>query len=307
MATTTFTNGITLTDADWFNDVDAVVYEWLGDGTNEPATRAAARNNFFTGGSTGSDSPVINATQTWNSAGTTFTGIKLNITDTNSAAASLLADLQMNGTSKWKVTKAGAVTQTSGLVIAAGGLAVTGAITCTLTGTSSKFITGNGATNYSAEFQDENLVNPRGIRITYTAAAPNDDSAEHYALYFSDSGGERCTIKANGGIRNYSANNVNLSDRAVKPTFEVYTPALLDAMATALENVDWGRYKYADQTHDDWNHGPTAQGVEEAFKHCAPEIVGEWNATLKAIYTHDLVNIAIASLLHRIKKLEAGN
>jgi hypothetical protein len=31
MATTTFVNGVTLTDADWFNDADRVIYDILGD------------------------------------------------------------------------------------------------------------------------------------------------------------------------------------------------------------------------------------------------------------------------------------
>lgn len=45
--------------------------------------------------------------QTWNAAGTTFTGLKLNVTDTASASGSLLIDLQVGGASKFKVTKAG--------------------------------------------------------------------------------------------------------------------------------------------------------------------------------------------------------
>src|SRR5207248_3505291 len=54
--------------------------------------------------------PVLDLTQTWNQVSTTFTGLKLNVTDTNSASGSLLLDLQVNGTSKFKVTKAGAIT-----------------------------------------------------------------------------------------------------------------------------------------------------------------------------------------------------
>ena len=54
--------------------------------------------------------PVLNASQTWNNAGTTFTGLKLNITDTASNAASLLADLQVGGTSKMSLDKAGNLT-----------------------------------------------------------------------------------------------------------------------------------------------------------------------------------------------------
>lgn len=39
MATTTFVNGVTLSDADWFNDVDRVIYDIL----NDPADAAAIR------------------------------------------------------------------------------------------------------------------------------------------------------------------------------------------------------------------------------------------------------------------------
>ena len=53
--------------------------------------------------------PISNLTTTWNNVSTTFTGIKLNVTDTASAAASLLMDLQVGGASRFNVTKAGEV------------------------------------------------------------------------------------------------------------------------------------------------------------------------------------------------------
>ena len=56
------------------------------------------------------DAPLLNLTQTWNSAGTTFTGVKLNVTDTASAAASNLLDLQVGGVSKFAVAKSGNLT-----------------------------------------------------------------------------------------------------------------------------------------------------------------------------------------------------
>ena len=52
---------------------------------------------------------IHNLTDTWNNAGTTFTAIKMNVTDTTSAAASLLMDLQVGGSSMMSVTKGGAV------------------------------------------------------------------------------------------------------------------------------------------------------------------------------------------------------
>jgi hypothetical protein len=44
---------------------------------------------------------------TWNAAGTTFTGIGLNVTDSASAAGSLLLDLRVGGTSLFNVAKNG--------------------------------------------------------------------------------------------------------------------------------------------------------------------------------------------------------
>lgn len=52
---------------------------------------------------------IDNLSYTWNAAGTTFTGIKYNVTDTASAAASLLMDLQVGGVSRFNVTKAGSL------------------------------------------------------------------------------------------------------------------------------------------------------------------------------------------------------
>jgi len=64
----------------------------------------------LTGGTVTSSTPVMDAAQTWNSGGVTFTGMKLNVTDTASASASLLADLQVGGTSFFNVRKDGFVT-----------------------------------------------------------------------------------------------------------------------------------------------------------------------------------------------------
>jgi hypothetical protein len=55
------------------------------------------------------DSPVLNLSQTWNNAATTFTGLKLNVTDTASAAGSNLLDLQVGGTSLFKVNNNGSI------------------------------------------------------------------------------------------------------------------------------------------------------------------------------------------------------
>jgi hypothetical protein len=58
--------------------------------------------------------PISNLTTTWNNVSTTFTGIKLNVTDTASAAGSLLMDLQVGGASRFNVGKGGEVRLSAG-------------------------------------------------------------------------------------------------------------------------------------------------------------------------------------------------
>ena len=63
---------------------------------------------------------IYSMVDTWNAAGTTFKGISLDVTDTASAADSLLIDLQVGGTSQFKVSKGGRITAQT-LTIGLGG------------------------------------------------------------------------------------------------------------------------------------------------------------------------------------------
>ena len=78
--------------------------------------REAAAATFTTldlaaGTITASD-PVIDGSQTWNDAGVTFTALKVAITDTASAADSLLVDLQVGGSSVFNIRKDGSINDT---------------------------------------------------------------------------------------------------------------------------------------------------------------------------------------------------
>jgi len=59
------------------------------------------------GSTTTTSSPILNLSQTWNTVGTTYTGVLLNITNTNSAAASLLMDWQVGGASRFQYVRTG--------------------------------------------------------------------------------------------------------------------------------------------------------------------------------------------------------
>jgi len=102
----------------------------------------------------------------------------------------------------------------------------------------------------------------RGIVVNYSAAAPNDTGNE--MLFCYDSSGTRFSVRSNGGIANYSANDVNLSDERVK-TDIIGADSYLDKMCA----INVVKFKYKDQTHNDYNLGVIAQQVEAV----APEFV----------------------------------
>ena len=86
--------------------------------------------------------PLYNGSQTWNDAGVTFVGHTMDFTSTASAAASLIADWKVGGSSKFSVRKDGLVTLGTPLPIASGGTGATtlaGANIAVTTGTLAQF------------------------------------------------------------------------------------------------------------------------------------------------------------------------
>lgn len=107
------------------------------------------------------DAPVINLSQTWNNAATTFTGFKLNVTDTASAADSKLLDLQVNGVSKFDL-------RDGALITSAFSYASTGAGTAVI-------LSPNGGATYSARFSTSTLftTGTLGLANNVFSSAPD--------------------------------------------------------------------------------------------------------------------------------------
>lgn len=84
----------------------ANILTFLGIGSSDSPTFAGLT---ITGGTITSSAPA-SLTQTWNASGVTFTGLKLNITNTASASGSMLIDLQIGDVSKFKVDPNGYAT-----------------------------------------------------------------------------------------------------------------------------------------------------------------------------------------------------
>jgi hypothetical protein len=139
--------------------------------------------------------------------------------------------------------------------------------------------------NQIAAFANAGNSTPYGLIMKYTAATPNGSSNEF--LYCNDSTALRMSVRSNGGIGNFSANNVNLSDERYKTDI---TPAksYLDTIC-AIPVVT---FKYKDQTDEELNLGVIAQEVDKV----APELIDhngfgetpEGESPYLAIYQTDL-------------------
>ncbi len=76
--------------------------------TTQSVATTLLGSTSLTGATVTTSQPVLDLAQTWNASGVTFTGLKFNAatgSNAGSAAASLLMDLQLEGTSKFYVRK----------------------------------------------------------------------------------------------------------------------------------------------------------------------------------------------------------
>jgi hypothetical protein len=110
---------------------------------------------------------------------------------------------------------------------------------------------------------------PYGLWNNYSGAAPNGTGNQFIACY--DTGGDRFGVRSNGGIANYSGNNVNLSDRREKENIEPaknYLDVICSIPVVTFNYIDQNRI-----TDDGKTLGVIAQDVQAV----APEFVMESN------------------------------
>jgi len=140
-----------------------------------------------------------------------------------------------------------------------------------------------------------------GILSTIQNQSPNNSSS--YLFYGDDNVAARFIVYSNGGIANYQSNNANLSDKRTKKDI-----IPLESYWNKFKAIEIVKFKYKDQTHDDFNIGVIAQQVEEV----APEFidVDGWGETpedgvpLKSVYTADLHHATIKVLQEAMAKIE---
>jgi hypothetical protein len=119
-------------------------------------------------------------------------------------------------------------------------------------------------------------ASPYGMIIRYSAASPNGTGNE--AFLFSDSTTTRFSVRSNGGITNFSGNNVNLSDINSKKDI---APAA--GTWDCLKEWEIVNFRYKDQPDDaDLNLGVIAQQVAES----CPEVITVFQKAKEATEDH---------------------
>jgi hypothetical protein len=125
-------------------------------------------------------------------------------------------------------------------------------------------VTGSNA-SYIVRFINSNS-GPYGPVILYPNVSPNGTGNQF--LDCIDSTTTRFQVRSNGGVANYSANNVNLSDQREKKNIELAGPYLDKICAIPVKT-----FLFNDQTDNELNLGVIAQDVQAV----APELVSESN------------------------------
>jgi len=194
---------------------------------------------------------------------------------------------QNSGIHSWFYAASGtagsAVTFTQAMTLDASGNLLVG----TTSGSIHKILK-SSASDFTLQVANTSATTPYVQALTFTAAAPND--ATSMFLRCDDTGATgRIQLRSNGGIANYSANNVNLSDRREKTNFAP-AKSYLDVICA----IPVQTFNYIDQNLED-DPGLTLGVVAQDVQAVAPELVSESNwgtetesKTRLSIYQTDL-------------------
>jgi hypothetical protein len=143
-------------------------------------------------------------------------------------------------------------------------------------------------------YEDSNLD------IYFTNVSPNNTDSTFISCV--DTTDARFILWTNGGIGNFQSNDVDLSDERTKNSI-----TNLESYWDKIKNIEIVKYKYNDQSHDDYNIGVIAQQVEEI----APEFIdnNSWKIKdtedyYKTVYNKDLQFAAIKVLQEAMIKIE---
>jgi hypothetical protein len=176
------------------------------------------------------------------------------------------------GTHEWYTAASGtagnAITFTQAMTLTANGALIIGATALTPQTGKFKVVHDTGDQNIATSINSA-ASSPYGDVISFTGASPNNGT--NYFLLCADTTATRAQFYSNGGLANYSANNVNLSDRREKTNFAPATSYLDKICAIPVQT-----FNYLDQNLEQ-DDGLTLGVVAQDVQAIAPELVTETN------------------------------
>jgi hypothetical protein len=261
----------------------------VGIGTTDPQSNLEVRANDSTAydatsdngqDSNGSTITVRNGNTTTES----FAQIDMQVSgDEGRAVGRIVTIRKGSATSDMAFVTENANTKAEKMRITSGGLVLVGTQSHT---DGSMFQTSAASTSLNAYRQ---TTGDSGVMGFYS----NQTSTKNVVAY----------IRCDGGLANYSANNLNLSDERTKNSI-----IPIESYWDKFKAIQIVKFKYNGQVHDDYNIGVIAQQIEMV----APEFVSNegWGVDqnnkqdLKSIYESDLHHATIKVLQECMSKIE---
>jgi hypothetical protein len=120
------------------------------------------------------------------------------------------------------------------------------------------------ASGFSAQFQHQHTTLPYAVRAYHTTDV--NSTTSNFITCDAAASILRAGIRTNGGLANYSANNVNISDERLKKNF-----SKVGSYLSKFRELEFFTFLYKDQTDDELNLGVKAQQVLAV----APELVDQ--------------------------------
>jgi hypothetical protein len=220
--------------------------------------------------------------------------------------------LKLNGANNYftQFIKGGSGTGTSyGLTIAGGTNSSDTCFECTPYNESVSYfrVRGDGVSSFSTSIANLFMLSVTNSDSTGEGIISNLNSSSSgktfFAGYSTSDSAYKFLARSNGGLANFQAYDVNLSDERTKKDI-----IPLESYWDKFKAIEIVKYKYKNQTHDDFNIGVIAQQVELV----APEFVDidgfgetpEDGIPYKTIYTSDLHHTTIKVLQECMAKIE---